>query len=538
MNFDGTNKLAIENLNYSNIGFIMPYYISGHKRDNILVSSRENSDLGYSSGVSFGINKFNYPYVEFIDYANGPTTYCLHEPVNNTGIIYFGLLTSNGYSSVELGYYDQVEKDFKRYNFYKNPQTTFNSDSWHLGGSNVDDTNRYFSGIIPEIAFLDPLDIDFENAALSTVSGFTHDIETYVTTGYISGQTGIIYGDIIYITGCYFYYLNSGEYYLDEELSPVRFFASPQQAIDCLGRDYITWTSGVLYDYLTKFRYVQYLQTKCQTSKNFDFYVHDNSGLIINYTAVSTLPFLAHEELENVFADAVYLDRKIQDKDRLSLYALGKVNPSIDYGKQLYNIFNKTYKIEGTINTGNFSGLYYNGQLQTISSNYTVGFADGEVKYFPERDFFVSGKNIYSNGYYQFNENINIDTWPTFDFVFTGSVSSGSEMPGINFGNQMVFFNGQKLHSGTDYQNNIMLFDIPTGYNVISITKNKLNFIENNLVGPTGRLINFGPFSKKTSSVWVNGVRLKNGKDYTEISFINDVRDLYTREGGVLINGN
>jgi hypothetical protein len=283
---------------------------------------------------------------------------------------------------------------------------------------------------------------------------------------------------------------------------------------------------------------MQYLASNCFTTTGSNYYSY-NSGYTINYSIKTILPFLKYPELITDYVNSIYLDQPIDENDTLSTYSLEYVNDRLNYNNILYDIFSKNYSIAGSINTNNFSGLYYNGQLQTISDNYTQKFENGTIVYLPNKDFFVSGSVIYGNKFYEIG-NLSFDLWPTFDFVITGSINSGSQLPGFSFSNQMVFLNGQKLLSGIDYgANNKILFDIPSGYNVISITKNKPNFKEQNFLNHNGQVFNLGLFTKNNSSVWVNGIKLKLNSDYYE--FIDNIyvnNNTYINKNGQLIYKN
>ena len=534
LEFKGDSKYSINNLNYSNLGFLIPYYISGTDKDNIFLSSRAQSGVGFASGYTFGINKFQFPYVQFYDYNNGPTTFCITEPVNKTGILYCAIKQNN----IELGYYNAIDKNIKKYVFSKNRNTVFDSASWYLGGSFFDNSERSLSGKLSQLAIFNSSSLDVNTYEKNIISGVTSELDEYFSSGIVSGQTGVLYGDVIYVTGCYYYYALSGEFYSGEYQTGISYYTTVEVLTDCLGREYNKFTQNVLSGYFSGFRWVNYLAQNCFFNTGYSIYNY-NSGFVINYSIKTILPIIKYPELENFYANGIYIKNYVDNSDNLSFYALKQINRDIDYLKPLYSIYNKEYFLEGDINTNNLSGFYYNGQLQTISEEYTESFNNGEIVFLPEKDFFISGSRIYSNKYYDFG-NINMDSWPTFDFIITGSIASGSSMPGINFGNQMVFLNGQKLISGIDYENNKILFNIPSGYNVLSVTKNKLNFSEKNILNSGGYIFNFDTFTRNTSSVWLNGVRLKNTSDYVEVFYVNN-NDIFIKNNGNLIyqkNGN
>jgi hypothetical protein len=535
LSFNGNNRYDINNLNYSDIGFLFPYYLGAEKKDNIFISSRVPSGAGFTSGYTFGINKFQFPYVHFYDYERGPTTYCLNEAVNRTGILYCAVKQNN----IELGYYNAIDKNIKKYSFSKNKNKVYDSKSWKLGGSLLENNQNFLSGKLSQLAIFNPSSLEVHLYEKNIISGLTSELDEYFSYGTISGQSGILHGDVIFVTGCYYYYALSGEFYSGEYQTGISYYTTVEILTDCLGREYNKFTQNVLSGYFSGFRWVNYLTQNCFFNTGYNMYNYD-SGFVINYSIKTILPIVKYPELENFYANGIYIKNYVENTDNLSLHALKQINRNIDYTKPLYSIFNKTYSVDGDINISNLSGFYYNGQLQTISKEYTESFENGEVVYLPDKDFFISGSTIFSNKYYDFG-NVSIDSWPTFDFVITGSISSGSSMPGVNFGNQMVFLNGQKLISGIDYKDNKILFNIPSGYNVLSITRNKLNFSEKTIINSGGYIFDFDVFTRNTSSVWLNGVRLKNEKDYEEISYVNYNGDIFVKNNGILIynkNGN
>lgn len=528
LSFSGNSKFNISGLTEKNLGFFIPYYLQNNNKNNIILSSKVDSGVGFASGYTFGINKFNFPYVEFFDYLNGPTTYCLHENVNNTGIVYFSVKTD----LVELGYYDAINKKIKKEGFIKNKNSVFDSNSWFIGGDLQNNYNNFLSGKIPQLAIVNSNSFDINLYEKNIISGLISELDTYISTGFISGQTGILKGDVISLSGCYYYYSLSGQFDASGYETGVSYYTTKQVLTDCIGREYEVFTQNILSGYFSGFRWVEYLNANCFKQTGYNFYQYD-SGIVLNYSIKTILPKIKYFELDNFYANAILLNSSLDISDKLSVYALKQVNRNIDYGNSLFNIFNKTYFIDGDLNINNFSGFYYNGQLQSISNNFSQSFQNGEIVYLPEKDFFISGSTIYSNKYFDFG-NVNVDSWPTFDFIVTGSLLSGNSIPGANFANQMVYLNGQKLISGIDYANNTLLINVPTGYNIFSITRNKLNFYEKNISNTGGLVFNLDTFTKNTSSVWLNGLRLKNHKDYIELLY-NDSNDIYIKRGGNLI---
>jgi hypothetical protein len=523
-----SSTFLIKNIPNNNIAFLIGYFLDEHG-NNVLISSRNN----YESGYSCGINSFGHPYIEYYDNLIGPVTYCMQESVDLTGLLYFGI--SN--SSVTLGVYNVDSQGLKKYNFSKNNISVYDSDTWCLGGD-YNLNQNYFSGKISELLIYNGNAIDAETYAPNIISGFVCDLNTHISTGYISGQSGILSGDVIMVTGCSYFYASSGQFYSGTYQTGIEYYPTYEVFIDCNNKEYYKFTQRVISGYLSGYNWMQYLASNCFTTTGSNYYSY-NSGYTINYSIKTILPFLKYPELITDYVNSIYLDQPIDENDTLSTYSLEYVNDRLNYNNILYDIFSKNYSIAGSINTNNFSGLYYNGQLQTISDNYTQKFENGTIVYLPNKDFFVSGSVIYGNKFYEIG-NLSFDLWPTFDFVITGSINSGSQLPGFSFSNQMVFLNGQKLLSGIDYgANNKILFDIPSGYNVISITKNKPNFKEQNFLNHNGQVFNLGLFTKNNSSVWVNGIKLKLNSDYYE--FIDNIyvnNNTYINKNGQLIYKN
>lgn len=525
-NFNKQNYAKLNFLSGSSFSFIFAYKLND-KSDNIFVA---NSN--FISGINFGINYAGYPYLEYYHKLYGPITICHTSKANKTGIIHFSI--EDG-ASASIGLFDSESNSFKK---ILNPIdiNVKKSNDYYIGGSPNLDSGRFLSANISELFIYNP---DYINSAFfenEFVSGIVCSVNSETITGIVTGQTGVLNGDIIEIKQCSA--MTSG--LLSEIILSTgngEYFATHESFIDFNDEIFNKFIQKYLTGYFSGYSGSQIEFLNCSsifTGKNI--YEYD-SGYSIEYSITNKFANLARPEYLYNFYNSISLFFDIDDKNILSIYGYSGSYHKINFDQLYYINADGSYGYDNIFGE-NFSGLYYNGQLQTKSAEYLENIQSGNINFIPQKDYFISGNKIYSNLFYGKNDSnsIFIDFWPHSNFIITGGIISGQALSSVDFNNSLVYLNGQLLTSGQDYiAPNLILRNIDTGYNIIAWQENTLNFqfsIIKNISGSTFSLP--FDFNKKTSMVWLNGQRLSLDRDYFEIKKDGQI-DILTQNTGVII---
>jgi hypothetical protein len=529
--FTGSRILQVNNFgsgfDYEFNGFGFSFVASGK---GVIFSNIEKDfykNATIYKGFSFGINDANRLYFENRS-DNNLYSYVLDEPLGENNCLFVSY--SNGNLSLgKQNFFSQgvVSKDF----FLEAPILT-GSKSWNIGGITGNSNNFYnknFSGYLDEFLFFsEPVD-QFNSSLLA--SGFIYEpvtsgfISGYVTgyeiTGYNSIYTGISSG----ITG---YTINPtglvedefGNKYTGYTEEPIYYIESGIIQVPISGEVVYPIFTGLS----TELVFDESYYSSFGMSKGVSVYNLD-TGNVFSWTYESNTG-----EFLNTFANSQ------------SYY------PSLDR-------INLGFFLNNT--NSNFV-FYLNGIMQNSGSGYYSGdFYDQKIVL--ERDYFTSGKFIYSTGGYSLGDEAYVEylDFSEIEIIDNFSHVSGTGNRFICSGtNNLVFFNGQKLNTGIFnlinenyiyvinnnlfFNNYISLFEGVSG--TLSIVKNiktkrkEFNsysgFFNIDLLG--------GKYKESSLSCFLNGVKLDKNIDYFESSS----NDLFVKNGSfssqksVLYNNN
>lgn len=529
-NFNKQNYGKLNFTNNSSLSFLFPYQLIQNS-DNVFVSNYDNV-----SGVNFGINHAKYPYLEYNHKIYGPITVCYNYQVSDTGIINFSINDSN---NVSIGIFNIENNSFEKFIQSLDINNVQKSNIYYIGGNPNLSTGRFLSAKIPEIFIYNPDYLSSEISESDFVSGLVCSVTKNIITGLISGQTGILYGDVIEVKECS---IEISGILSDIVLSTGsgEYFATYTSFVDFNNEAFNKFTQEILTGYYYGYSTGQSSYLNCSntiTGKNIFEY---ESGYVFEYSLINNLININKPEyLYNLYRK-IYLSFNIDKSDILTVYGYSGYDPRINFTNLFYNNGDSSYGYTSALGQ-DFSGFYYNGQLQKKSTGYTELIQDGLVEYVPNDDYFISGDQIFSNkNYGKIEENNSIiDFWPHSYSIITGQIASGGSINNLNFNNSLVYLNGQLLNSGIDYSGvNKILINISSGYNVITTQQNILNFYQKIITGISGFefVVPFN-FNKNMSLVWLNGQRLYLNKDYFEFK-LAQVSPIITENSGVIIYNN
>lgn len=511
---DGQNFCKIKNLNSNNTAFIFAYEIENFSgQNNIFISSFGKTDSNYS-GVNFGISPFGFPYIEYYDKVYGPITFCHNAKAPKTGIFYCEVSPIN----YAVGCYNSVTKNIDKSILQFSALHTNYSNNYLLGsGMNFENENNILKAKISDIFIYDLSIFNKQYYEESFISGVSIDLIDQVTVGTISGTTGIINSEVFELTECYVQKQNTGVFV--PMIDNPTYFASHQEFLDFNAEIYNKFTqleSGNITGYKFSFQTIDVNVCKSITGVNTYEY---ESGYVIQYKITNKVVGNINYKYLIDYINYIFLNSNIDTYDKLFILGRSKYNSDLGFSRFVFengsNRFDTNF-----INAGQLSGYYYNGQLQIKDQEYSTIISGGNIYYYPSKDYFSSGKYIYTNNpsFELSSSYILIDSWPDQVYITTGGIASGSTINTINLNNKLCFLNGQLLTSGIDYQNNQILINIPSGYNIIS-TQNlaSKDFKIKTIINSSGRLFNVSSIARQTSSVWLNGIRLMNNNDYIEL---------------------
>lgn len=511
---DGQNFCKIKNLNSNNAAFILTYEIENFSgQNNVFISSFGKSNQNYS-GVNFGISPFGFPYIEYYDKVYGPITFCHNVKAPKTGIFYCEISPIN----YAVGCYNSVTKNIEKSILQFSTLYPNYSDNYLLGsGTNFENEKNILNGKISDIFIYDLSIFDREYYEESFISGVSLNLADQVIIGTISGTTGIINSEIFELTECYVQKQNTGVFAPMIE-NPI-YFVSYQQFLDFNTEIYNKFTqleNGNITGYKFSFQTVDVNVCKSVTGVNTYEY---ESGYIINYKIINKVIGNTDYKYLTNYINYIFLNSSIDIYDKLFILGGSKYNSDIGFSR--FTFENGTNRFDTNFtDVSRFSGYYYNGQLQIKDQEYNTIISGGNTYYYPSKDYFSSGKYIYTNNpsFELSSSYILVDSWPDQPYIIVGNIASGSIINGISLNNKLCFLNGQLLTSGIDYQNNQILINIPSGYNIISTQDlNNKDFKIKTIINSSGRLFNVNSIARQTSSVWLNGVRLMNNNDYIEL---------------------
>lgn len=261
------------------------------------------------------------------------------------------------------------------------------------------------------------------------------------------------------------------------------------------------------------------------------------SGRRFVYTGVSTgvtffNKYVYSGNLENFYENNILMTpnnklTNIDNLDFIEIYGLNQTGQGYPYNIYYDPVLSSFKMLNYPLNQNTY--FFLNGVLQN-SGNINSGY------------FQVNGSNILSNldvndyGEYKFYTGT---TGFTTGITGIGTIYNGSiKLSGTNYANSDIFFNGQKLISGINF-NKIG----PTGLNILiteGITDGEFSFYPkiNNQYYITGSNLNtFKNISGLAEEyIWLNGVKIDKNYDYQKISCLSlKNTDKFTSKQGELI---
>lgn len=531
---NGQNFCKINNLNSNNVAFILNYEIENFSgQNNIFISSFGKSNQNYS-GVNFGISPFGFPYIEYYDKAYGPITFCHNIKAPKTGIFYCEISPIN-YS---IGCYNSVTKNIDKSIIQFSNFNTAYSNNYTLGsGINFEGEKNILKAKISDIFIYDLSIFNKQYYEECFVSGISIELIDQVINGVISGTTGIIDSEIFELTECYIQKQATGVFV--PLIQNPTYFASHQEFLDFNIEEYNKFTQLEIGNITGSGFSFQTIDVNiCKTLTGINTYEYE-SGYVIEYKIINKIIGNTDYKYLTNYINYVFLNSDIDSQDKLIILGSSVYNNNLGFNNFVFE--NDTNRLAlNSLNINNFSGYYYNGQLQIKEQSYNQVVSGGNIYFYPTKDYFTSGKYIYTNNpFFELSSSYNlIDYWPDQVYITTGNISSGSFVNNINFNNRLCFLNGQLMTSGIDYKNaNQIMIDIPSGYNVIS-TQNLNNnpFKIKTILNDSGRLFDVNSIARETSAVWLNGIRLMNKNDYIELEEdIYASNSFYVKNGGNLL---
>lgn len=182
-----------------------------------------------------------------------------------------------------------------------------------------------------------------------------------------------------------------------------------------------------------------------------------------------------------------------------------------------YNL-DSTFKLNQIYNSGQVE-VFYNGLSYYPDGFYLSG--NGYVNnLYLSGNYFLSGQSIISTGLFSstgtLSYNVVSGNWERFFVSGSGSYS----LPSSNINNRIVFLNGQKLVSGTNYNFTLGNLNIINAYSSGVIT-NLPVFSGFSYMTGNFQSILINKFSRDSSELWLSGLKQTLNQDYLEISNVD-----------------
>lgn len=499
-----------------------------NNKENIIFSSLNNSG-GSFSGFNFGININGYPYIKYYDNNLGETYFSHSEKINSNkaGMLFFGINNEKFF----IGSYSYEDKIVLEESIGWNINWERSNDKYIGGGANIN-SSHLFSGHIDTICFHENgvgQNIDKE----IIVSGTVYDLVESSITGTISGQTGTLFGNIISVNICTIGVSGGNVTYSGLYTGTEYFVPTYTEFFDFNNESF----SQYIYSGVSGTGYSSLLIPKneivicANTETGFEYYEYD-SGYQIQYEIKNISTVLKKPEYLYYVYNGIQFNFELQSGDSIVIFyesPTGTFNKKSNFDIIKYNYVNNTYIIDSDIN--DISGIYYNGQLEAASKEYSEYQSGQYVNYTSSGDFTIVNNYIFSNNEFKppsysdnkFYSYLVADAWLKYGrkiTIHTG-LQSGQQLNGENFSNSIVFLNGQNLISGIDYElPNKFLINIPSGENNIFI--NNLDYFDKkiyyyNYINGNSIIYLNDNFVENSEVVWMNGVRMTKNIDYIEI---------------------
>lgn len=506
--FDGSTIVSINNIT----GFssntwtaILSFELSG-QQNGILWSNYTSGSI--NSGWALGINNSCKPYLEFYT-DQGPS---ITQSESNWGTKNTLLLTKTS-NNLTIDYFNYNSKLIESENFLVDDNFFFQSNRWLLGGYTGSPgyfSGQKFKGFIDCFAFFSPSILP--NQKLIVTSGLYSEIippANYITSGITSIVTGYSRGFVPIFSG------TTGK--------AIEFFNYITGDCGSVNAKYIVNNlTGIIYD----------ISTVPVTQSIINYFTGVTGGFAQENTGYS----------QTFCMDSITYLKDVNTLDFSEIFAKNTVNLTTLNNNLLFDRILNTFILPNSysINQINF---YLNSVAQFISGySLTGGYYDNGIKL--SGTAFVSG-NILSGINYD-GEDSNILDIISGDRVFnTGNYSVGifTGIAGLGLPNSLIFLNGVKLTSGMDYRLDGINFFLNDQY-FYMVTGNLWTYPRVSgdyyLSGTWNNLQTSG-FGRRTSQLFMNGVRQSINNDYFEISkfsplnnnsnFIENLPSIYNNNG-------
>jgi len=547
--FNGNNYFKLSK-NYSlNNSTILLSYEKLRAGNEILLSSATGNSFGSSSGFNVGINEANKLYLKYWNNVEGPFTFTYTGILSDKNII----IINRNSSIITLGHFNNNTFEFLSQEFEIFQNNFINSSDLFIGGTpnrpNWDLNNALnFSGYMDRFYIFNDTPFIYSNSLskglFSEPTGFDGDSEEYCyVTGFLSGS-GYSYSAV---TGVFLSGFQSGTTQItgyEETTSGFRYSGITGYSTQFVGSyvdncgnniDIINRIalSGEIYDevsitnplfgtvFTEAFQEVELVGIVSGTENVFV------TGLVCN-SFFNSFGNVLYKYDDNYLSSLSYKEISLLSttnnnktpptgNDIVEIYTEKYQSKTLEYNKNLeYDTLNENYFYIDREFEPNEVLLFGNGQ-GLIDSGYSLIPSGYEILRSPNFDYFITGTTVETNKFFGQQDSLFYDFFSgQFSaFILTNHVS-GNAVSNVNFNNAKVFYNGQKLISGVQYQSpNILNLNLnnETGYFII---KKYNNF--NYLSGASGTLSITGNFNNNCSQVYFNGIRQKLLDNYIENS--------------------
>ena len=434
------------------------------------------------------------------------------------GIFYVG----NYSNLIEVGAWNQTSGSFIKERLVIDSEAFTNSNEITIGKSPL--RLSYFTGGIDSIFICDSNHISSMGRDLAVVSGFCFGVQEDIITGSISGQTGIIYGDIISMEQCSYTFSGFLKSVSTVGQKTGMLFLDKTQFSDFNNNIFNDFSGYYSLSDISGVSYYPAYKNVCLTVTGFDSYEY-GSGYQFNYQIKNSLSYLQKANIYYDHSDSVsFNNENFLDGDILSFvfftgdpsYTYSAGGNSFDY-KMAFSQYFGPYS--SVLNGATGVLFYFNGILQQKSDTASGYFVNG----LQEKQF-----TPYSGDFY-FDKNLGVHpiddySWDKYNNLFADLIesnisylevtgfSSGQAVSGLG-ANKAVFFNGQLLSPSFDYSGSSFKFSGKNGdlITYVNIGSNAvITGAQLSISGPGATVLTFDPFINKDIFCWRNGVRIDN----------------------------
>ena len=524
--------------------------------EEILLSSAAGNSFAAASGLTVGINDANKLYLEYWSPVVGKKTLDYADNISSKNLVFF----SKTFDEFQLGVFDPVGGDLSFSSTSVDQIESYShSDSFLIGSaasSSYWSKGRSFSGHFddfycisgkkPNDYFIELFSGFYSIPITGLVSG-QYQVCDFVSvlsgsgvnlgTGITGYETVVTYTTGYVPTGCfnsgYSYFVGTGITGYEERLIGTQRDACDQNVpiyvrtaltgniyatgytYACSGSGQVitpTYTNYPLTGMLTGQVFVEVLSGICS-----DFTGYFPDTLQIDSGFVASLGF-----------DSIYLFNQCANiaTSECFLYTGNFAPDNINLTPSFDSVINDW--AVPSIHSGSGKNLFFNNGQLMLESGWSSYQESGITKYNITGNIFLDGNIVRSNGYCGSQDTMIYDNSNFISgmsiYLLTGLGSSANFNSVLNSSYQdfSIFLNGIKMTSGFDYFNSNFAFNIPPSS---VLTKINNNYISNNAryITGSGNLLRLGTngltsFFKKSSQVYLNGLRQLINNDYAEIS--------------------